>query len=289
MATGLGGLNSLGSIRGFLNNNPEATPEEVHGGPVDEFHGHSGEVADPSGWVAYGGAWGDHPIGPIGPENELLGDPPENGTFRAGNLNQDPTGDETPYRTHAGPFPRGRETSIDPDATSRQLVQNARLRSVNTGAELSRQYRPTMFAQQDHWKVLQQNRRGSTLLDPALPRQMQGAIAGAGNRDSEISMAQQNVYDFNTAHQRRRYATGSIPGNYLWMRPGGRPMVKTLAGPARPANGPGPFQGQDIGQSFRYDTGAVLQDPGAQYTPPPVPYVAPAIPSQDAAPGEDWF
>jgi hypothetical protein len=80
----------------------------------------------------------------------------------------------------------------------------------------------------------------------------------------------------------RRYAAGHLPGNYMWMRPQGRPLFKTLAGPARPAIGnESPFAGDDLGFAFSYDTGAVLQSTPQEYVPPPSPNVNTYAPVYD--------
>lgn len=291
MPNGIAGLNGIGKLMGLNKADPELTAAEVHGGPVDPAHSATGEIAEPYPWEAYGGSWG-HPQGPLGAENGLLGEPPENETLRAGILRDDPTADRTPYRTHGGPFPKGRATSVGPDAVANQLQQNAALRGTNTGAELSRQYRPTMLAQNDDWTDFVEITPGSSEITTDIDPQLKSGAApgGWGSHSREQSYARQNQYGFDSRHQHRRWATGRIPGNTMWMNPQGRPMTKTFAGPARPATGPGPFQGQDIGDAFSYDTGAILQDPATEYQPPVVPYVAPAVTAdQSAAPGEDWF
>jgi len=76
----------------------------------------------------------------------------------------------------------------------------------------------------------------------------------------------------------RRFATGSIPGNYMWLKPGGRPLYKTMAGPARPAVGENsPFAGQDPTLAFG-TLGGILTDLPAEYEAPPQPALAQAMP-----------
>jgi hypothetical protein len=284
---GLTGLQGLAQLQGFVNPDPEATAEEIHGGTADPKHGAWGEEAEPYPWVAYGGAWGEDTYGPQGPDDGLVGESPEARTLAAGNQSQDPTGDATPY-THAGPFPRGRETSVGPDATSRQLEQSRILHSIDTGAADAHTYMPTMVPKNDDWVGFYNPETGESMLVP-IPDQLKGAVGGWGQRDVTQSFARQNGYNFNTAHRHRRYANGVVPGNSLWMTPRGRPMIRSLPGPARPPVGVNsPFAGQDIGQAFGIQ-GAILMDPATEYVAPPTPYVAPATQSDDTMPEVDWF
>lgn len=280
------GLNALAGLQGFTNPVPEATPEEIHGGTVNPAHGLTGEVAQPYSWENE--AMGIFPHGPHGPEDGIItttGVP----VLSAGMLNQDPTSDQTPYRTHAAPWPKGMETSVDPDATTRQLTQSAEIHGVDTNAGKAFLFDPTMVAVQDQWTAFYDVMPGQSNLSTDVPPQLKGATAGWGTRSREQSFAQQNQYGFDSAHFHRRFATGSIPGNYMWMRPGGRAMIKSLPGPARPPIGQGsPFEGQDTGQAF--DTqGAILNDPATQYQAPPTPYVAPAQQPDLSQPEIAWW
>ena len=100
--------------------------------------------------------------------------------------------------------------------------------------------------------------------------------------------AKRNQYGFDSAHMRRRYAMSSIPGNFMWMRPKGRPMHRNLPGPARPPIGiDSPFTGDDLGVTFGYDTGAILMDQPQEYVPPPSPNVASQTPTYDSPYGTD--
>jgi hypothetical protein len=112
---------------------------------------------------------------------------------------------------------------------------------------------------------------------------------GYGSTDRTSSFARQNQYGYDSAHSHRRYATGSVPGNYQWMEPGGRPLVKTTPGPARPAVGQdSPFTNQDLTVAHGVQ-GAVLQDAPSDYVPPGEPYVAPShLPSAEPAPIKWW-
>jgi hypothetical protein len=284
------GLQGLTGLQGFVNAAPEAEPSDIQGGPANPQHAILGEDAEPYSWENL--AYGTMPRGPFGPENELLGDLPESDTLGAGQLTDDPTADLTPYRTHAGPFPKGRETSVGPDAIARQLQQSRGLHAIDTNAGAARNFIPTMEAKQDEWEEIWEVTPGASMIDPNIPSQLKaaGSQGGFGSRGRENTFAPQNEYGFDSRHQHRRYATGSIPGNYMWMRPGGRPMIKSLPGPARPAVGAGsPFQGQDVGDAYAYDTGAVLQNPASEYVPPPTPYIgAPNYASEQAPVIDLW-
>lgn len=281
---GLSGLNQITGLQGYISSDPEATPFEIQGGPVNPAHARPGEAAPPYSWDAYQGALGTGPHGPYGPENELLGDLPEGLTLVAGMPSQDPLHDSTPYRTHGGPWPRGMETSVHPDAVSRQLEQSRELHAVQTGASARLGHLRGVPAE-DQWQDFYTVMPGESLQATDVPPQLKGATHGFGTRSREQSFAAQNEYGFDSSHRHRRYAAGSIPGNYLWMKPGGRPMVKSLPGPARPPVGSdSPFHGNNVGATFSYDTGAILQGPATEYVAPPSPYTQPAAQAADTAP-----
>lgn len=261
---------------------PEAPPEKVHGGPADPLHGHFGEQAQPYPWEEFAG-----PHGPYGPaENELLSDLPESQTFAAGTVGQDPTGDLTPYHTHAGPNIRGMEMDRGPEGNARVLQMSALAHGVKTGA--SRKAFASSNPLEDHWTGFYNPVEGETILNPG-NGQVGFQANGFGVNDRTSNPFRKiNPFGLNTAHRMRRYATGSIPGNYMWMRPGGRPMVKTVAGPARPATGEGPFYGQDMTRDYGVQ-GAILMDPATEYQAPPQPYVTPTTQGIESAPAiELW-
>jgi hypothetical protein len=75
----------------------------------------------------------------------------------------------------------------------------------------------------------------------------------------------------------------------MWMRPGGRPMVKTTPGPARPATGQdSPFTGQNLAWAYGLQ-GAVLATAPIDYEPPPEPFVAATYPAGPDPGGVSWF
>jgi hypothetical protein len=123
-----------------------------------------------------------------------------------------------------------------------------------------------------------------------LPKQAISSGFMWGTRDRTQSMARQNEYGFDSAHMFRRWAVGAIPGNHMWMRPGGRPLVKSLPGPARPAVGvDSPFHGDDLGASFSID-GAMLQNVPTEYLPPPAVKLAPPLEwDESTGPVVEWY
>jgi hypothetical protein len=261
---------------------PEAPPESVHGGPSNPLHGHFGEQSQPYPWEEFAG-----PHGPYGPaENELLSDLPESQTFAAGNITQDPSGDQTPYHSHAGPMIKGMEMDRGPQGNARVLAQSAQAHAVRTRAALKGIQSSNPL--QDHWNGFWNTVEGETIL-PEVGGQVAYQANGFGVNDRTSNPYHKtNPYGLNASHRMRRYAIGSIPGNYQWMKPGGRPMIKTLAGPSRPATGEGPFSGQDPTQSYGIQ-GVVLQDPATEYSAPPQPYVTPTTQGQMSAPAiELW-
>jgi hypothetical protein len=266
----LTGLSGLAGYQVQINEDSQATPEERMGGVADPSH--SKYLAED--YIRRGAQIGE-PIGPYGPANQMLGD--ESWFWESGGEpSEDPEFDYTPSN-RAGPYPKGILSGpvggTGPDDTGPKLAQLARLHAVDSNADQRFNHAHSAEAQNDDWQVLEQNTSGNTLLQPA-SRQSMSSGFGWGTRDRTVSMARQNEYDFDTAHQRRRWAAGQIPGNYMYLQPGGRPLMKSLPGPARPAIGPdSPFAGQDLGQSFSVN-GAILQNTPTEYVTPPTPTLA---------------
>lgn len=280
----LTGLSGLAGYQVMIDEDAQATPEERMGGTVDPAH--SKYLAEPT--IPRGSRIGT-PVGPIGPENQLLSD--EGWFWEAGGTSdEDPQFDHTPA-THAGPWPKGFQSGpvgdIGPDTTANKLSQLNALHGLGKGGERVHQL-TRAFAQNDDWAEIWQLNPGSSDLS-ALPKQSQSSGYGWGWRERTQSMAAQNEFGFDSSHQHRRYATGSIPGNDMWMRPGGRPLVKSLPGPARPAIGPNsPFTGQDLGFSFD-PTGALLQNVPTEYVAPPQPNVAAAPDPTENDSYPEWY
>jgi hypothetical protein len=285
MPNGLTGLSGLQTIQ---EDTPEASPEQIHGGPADEYHSYPGEQAAPYSYQSLavpgsGSAW-------VPPEPDIITQGFDFFILPAGKLEDDPTSERAPW-THAAPWPKDPigDGSIQPDNAIRQLEDNAKIHAIDVGGKRNVQSF-TMDPHQDNWKEIWEVNPNSTDLT-TVPAQMKSGAApgGRGHTDRTQSNAHQNQYGFDSRHMHRRYAAGSIPGNYMWMKPGGRPLVKSLAGPARPPIGEGSqFTGNDLGQAFSID-GAVLQSPPTQYVTPPVPYVAPGYsPGQMEAPLVDF-
>jgi len=272
------GLTGLAGLQTLYVDTPEATPEERSGYSASPKHGTRGETATPYSWESQQTPAGTHSIEPI---DDLLDEDSAGygtyGVLDAGVLAQDPTAETTPW-THAAPWPKDPigDQSTRPDNVARQLIQNMAIHAMKVGGKRN-QYSPTMDAVQDQWTEIWDIEPGSVDL-VNVPAQMKSGMApgGRGHTDRTQSNAKQNAYGFDSSHRHRRFATGSVPGNYMWMRPGGRAMVKSLAGPARPPVGPGSqFEGQDLGLAFGID-GAILQSNPTEYTAPPEPYVGPA-------------
>jgi hypothetical protein len=269
-------------VFGSVQTSPELTAEQQQGGPADPRHG-ADLWADPVRypWEVLAGV---HQHGPYGTQAQMIGSIDQGSP--AGTGAQDPTFDATP-RTHAAPWPKGVYQSVQPDDVARRRMESASIHASTTGA--SRRMHTTTAAQQDTWTDFLTVDAGSSLQDPGVPGQLKAAAGGFGTTDRVGSFARQNGYGFDSAHFHRRYATGSVPGNYMWMRPAGRPLVKSQPGPARPAVGEdSPFTGQDLGVSFGVQ-GAVLQGSAVEYTAPPEPYVAAAYgPSPEPASVSWW-
>jgi hypothetical protein len=273
---GTDGIVSINGLEGFVIQEPEASPYDIHGGPVNAAHAHYGEVASPYPWqmTQYGGTYDF--ISPVDGMVEQYFEVLESGT-----IDQDPRGDQTPY-THAAPWPKDPigDGSIGPENTAKQLNQNKHIHASNTGAS-RRQLYTRNTPVNDTWKEVWVVSPGTISLESsAVPHQVSMAAGGFGSRNRGTTPSPQNSYGYDAAHMHRRFATGSIPGNYMYLKPGGRPMVKSISriGYRNWPTGPNtPFYGDDPTASF--DTyGAVLTG-----TPPE--YISPPQPMTGAAPG----
>lgn len=292
MATGLQGLTGL---QGYVNSQPEATAEEIQGSAANPAHEKNfWEEPEQYPWESAIAGFSGTTYPPV-PPIAGVGDSPD--TLAAGYLGQDPTGDYTP-RTHAAPWPKGldgiRAGNQQPHGNADYLQQSMDIHASKTNAGAAMLYDPTLEAQNDDWTAFYDVEPGNTMLDSNIGSQGKSGFApgGFGSHSREQSNAIQNNYGFDSAHMHRRWATGSVPGNYMWMKPGGRPMVKSLPGPARPPVGPSsPFAGQDVSWGFTASgpVGGVLTNAPTSYQQPPTPYVAPTQPVQDEAPTIDFY
>lgn len=277
----------LNGIVGFTSTSAEATPEEMHGGPANPNHGNWGEKAEPYSWESqlmnYTGSYGTQ-------SGDYVTDMTGGAAFSAGTLLNDPQGDlgnstgqigaghaSVRTRTLSGPLPSQH------DAINAQLDQSADMHASNLGAsrkdQLSQQ---GLSVQQDQWSEDWNVSPGTSNQATDVPAQLRGSVAGFGTRSREQSFARQNAYGFDSAHLHRRAANGSIPGNYMYFKPGSRPLVKTIPGPARPAVGSNsPFAGQDTMATFGIQ-GAVLQNLPSEYAAPPTPSLAQPVQSDDS-------
>lgn len=287
MVAPLTGLSGLAGIQVQINEDAQATPEERYGGVADPRHANVGEQAQPYSWESKATqAASMH--GPYGPENQMLGD---EWMFMepAGTMDQDPAFDRTPSR-RAAPFPKGIASGPVPGAgpadISNQLIQSYGIHGINTNAGV--RALTGYDALQDDWVELSEVNPGHTDLQP-LPRQAMSSGFMWGTRDRTQSMARQNEYGFDSAHMHRRYAQGAIPGNTMWLKPGGRPLAKTLAGPARPPIGvDSPFYGDDLGRAFDQN-GAILQNVPMEYVAPIQPNLAPPLAANEQLPVVEWY
>lgn len=283
------GLNKLAGYNAISEQDPFASPEQRMGGTADPFHGHVGEIAVPYSWQSQA-VPGAKP-GPKGTENQLLADP-----FwflePAGSPYEDPYFDylmPSLTRSHgsvknvslSGPLP-SQADSID--LQTRQMINKSADMHSDRRAILTQQG----DARQDNWQELWEVNSGNSDLPP-ITRQIAFQANGFGVNDAPSNAYHKsNEFELDSKHQHRRYAWNTIPGNYMWMIPGGRPLFKSIAGTARPPIGAGSqFEGQDLGFSFSYDTGAVLLDTPNEYVPPPSPNVSTYQPNYGNPMGTD--
>lgn len=275
MATALTGLQSLSGINAISQSDPFATPEERHGGPVGPRHYQWGEQAKPYSWESQMTPAGSH--GPYGLENQLLGD---DMWFiePAGMPTDDPEFTyDSPTNTRSHGAVNNKIAVRVPSQAESIWAQVDQMgnHAYSDGTSTKMQTNRLGDAKQDQWQEIWYVDNGSSDV-PTTTKQIAYQANGFGAADS-VSNAyhKANLFGYGSKHMHRRYATGPIPGNFMWMRPKGRPLFKTIAGPARPPiGGNSPFAGQDVGDAFAYDTGAVLLAQPEEYIPPPAPNIA---------------
>ena len=282
MTSPITGLSALAGYQSVDEWN-QATPTDRMGGPANPLHATG--APNPYGRGSRIGT----PIGPAGPESNIVGEFESWALTPAGNEYDDPQFDHTPSR-RAGPAPRGVMSgpidAVSPTSIAYQLQQSYMLHGINTNAAAHTQR--NIDAENDAWYTMEQVNSGHTDLQPSSRQSMSSGFMW-GTRDRVQSFAQQNEFGFDSAHVHRRYAQSPIPGNFMWMKPGGRPMVKGLPGPARPAIGPdSPFTGDDLGASFSIN-GAMLQNVPTEYTPPPQPTLAASVNSEQFDSVVEWY
>ena len=282
------GFPGVTGITGFTVQNPEATPEQMHGGPADPRHARTGDVA-PFSWESQLTGYDGSPHGPQGYGFVYVGDE-DVAYMPAGSLVTDPQGDLAPNpgrvgSGHAAPITRPLSGPLPSqyDAINVQTQQSAAQHAVDTGtSRIMQGSQDGLSVQQDRWLEDWTVQPGTSHQSTAVPPQLRGGIM-FGTRSREQSFAQQNQYGFDSAHLHRRTAQSPIPGNNMWMRPGARPLVKRIPGTARPPVGQdSPFAGDDIMATYGIQ-GAVLQNTPTEYVAPPQAKVNPANPQPDTA------
>ena len=291
MANGISGLTPLAGINIINDDAAFATAEQRSGGIADPYHGHVGEQDKPYSWQSLQTPAASH--GPYGPENQLLDD-----AFwflePAGYPEQDPDFDRnTPSltRSHGSVHNRVRVSPVaSQDGSINDQLSQMGNHASNLGTSHSMTRNSLGYVQQDNWHELWEVNDGNSDL-PAETKQYSHSVFGIGVNDAASNASRKvNGFGYGSKHMHRRYAWNNIPGNFMWMRPQGRILNKTMAGPARPPIGKGSqFEGHDIGAAFSYDTGAVLQDIPQEYIPPPAPNIATVTPAYTNDQGTDGF
>lgn len=258
----------------------EATAEQRLGGPANPVHGIPGEQAQPYPWEVFPG----QTHGPYGLDNQLLsayglGVLAES----AGTLDQDPTADFQPI-SHAAPWPKGVPQSVLPDDVHPRRQESADIHASNMGGSRQSLYSPTLLGVNDDWTSFTETVPGESMQVPIPSQVMTGGVGGFGSTDRTQSMQEQNQYGYDSTHMHKRWARGPIPGNTLWMVPGGRPIVRSPRGTAQvPVGQDSPFTGQVPSEAFT-TSGAALAVLPAEYTGPPSPTLAPAFAGVGAVP-----
>jgi hypothetical protein len=267
------GLSALSGYNAISDSNPFASAEDRSGGAANPhvIESHS----DPAYQSQLTKA-GSH--GPYGLENQLLGDdmwfiepadaPELNPEFDYNTPNLTRSHGSVSNIVSNGTVPS------QYDSINLQIAQmDNKLSDMGTSRRMT--HSQDLEPLNDHWQEIWEVDNGSSDV-PDTTKQIAYQANGFGVADS-VSNAyhKTNEFGFNSKHMHRRFAIGHIPGNFMWMRPQGRPLFKSIAGVARPpVGGNSPFAGQDVGFAFSYDTGAVLMNTPEEYIPPPSPNIA---------------
>ncbi len=239
MSQALSGLTGLAGINAIQEDTPFATPEERMGGPAHPYHSHTGEQAVPYSYESLA-VPGARP-GPRGLENQLFDD--EYWFMEsAGYPEQDPNFDynmPSLTRSHgsvnnvalSGPIP----SQYDSICLEISQMNN---KGSNLGTSKSMSENSLGYINNDHWNEIWEINDGNSDL-PQVGKQFSHVASGFGVNDAASNVSRKvNAFGLGSKHMHRRYAQSPIPGNFQWMRPQGRPLFKTIAGPARPPTAP---------------------------------------------------
>jgi hypothetical protein len=155
------------------------------------------------------------------------------------------------------------------EGSRRQLLNSLWIHAHNTGASLKRLFLTTYGSKQDNWTGFFNPVQGDDIV-PNIPGSVSNNAGGYGANDhTNNAYHKANTYGFNTSHRHRRYATGSIPGNYMWLEPAARPQRRSFTSQYKFQTS-GAFAGDDPGASFN-TYGAILTATPPNYNAPPQP------------------
>ncbi len=266
--TGLSGFSAPDAIVAV----PESSAADTQGGSADPRHGQA-TLNTIYPWQTIP-VQGDY-MTPYGTALQLMGTPPL--AHPSGIPGQDPRADLTPD-THAAPWPTLGPADSEVrnlDHAAQVAQQSALLHASDTGA--AREITYNIPEPAGNWGTIDYTTAGQTLLADGMPRQLMGSVGGVGSTDRIQGMATQNGYTFDSAHVHERISQQGVPGNFMWLRPGGRPLVIEPHGSTNNFSGQdSPFTGAstNLQQSTRSVQGAVLQTPASPYVAPPDPMLS---------------
>lgn len=267
---GLQGLSGIGPVDVVIPVS-EATAEQAQGGSADPRHA-LGALGGVYGYQLTPGVW----QAPYGTANQIIGTMPP--IAPAGAPLQDPRADLTPD-THGAPWPTlglADSVPVDGEHAATDLQRMAAIHASDTGASQEVTYNIAEPA--GNWGTVDYTTPGVSMLATGLPRQLMGNVNGIGSTDRIHGMARQNEYGFDSAHVYDRRSRIGVPGNYMWMRPGGRPLVIEPHGQTNMFDGQdSPFAGHGLQVQTRTVRGGILQNQPTAYTPPPEPLLAPPL------------
>lgn len=280
----MAGLGPLEPLTGYPVDVSSLSPAQRQGGPADPLHGQYGwEVPEHYPYeYQHGAALATPP--PV--EMELISSIPP--ITVAGTPGEDPLFDYQPD-THSSPWPAGVDGAGDRDPVqyAARAAESARLHAADMNA--SPRYSNFTHPQIGQWENIDLTSVG-TSLQVRPPEQSMNSFTGWGNTDRIQSLAVQNEHDYDAAHLHRRMAHDPIPGDELWIIPGGRPIVLNQPHTAvAPIGRISPFSGQDLDATFATDQAAPLAPPTA-YAPPADPRTEPTQgPAEDPGPVQGWI
>jgi hypothetical protein len=264
---GIQGITGLQSISGdYVVEQPETTPFERFGDPADPRHA-KGLIVEQYPWQD---PTGRTPQTNPGPVDDYIGQVIEAQDAGIAGVGT-PYWDATP-NTHGGPWPAGLDQTAGPAPPGRESWGSESYALHSDGLDFNLPMQATRLAVEPSKKLNNENNDPSDNLQEAVPQQVALSSGGGLSTDAFTNPRGRNDYGMGAAHRIHARATSHMPGNYQWLKPGGRPMVVTRFDTFDRTGVDSPFYGQDQSEVFQVDNSGILLNPAGEYEPPADPY-----------------